>query len=43
MSTLKERHRSHRQVARHARALRSAMSSITSRAVRDEMLSTLGR
>jgi hypothetical protein len=43
MSMLRERHRSHRKAARHARALRRAMRTTTSRAVRDEMLSTLGR
>lgn len=43
MSTLKERRRTHRESARHAQALRRAMHSTTSRAVRDEMLSMLGR
>lgn len=43
MTTRRQRLRSHRQAARHARALRHAMSTTTSKAVRSEMLSTLGR
>lgn len=43
MTTLRNRHRRHREAARQAGALRRAMSTTTSRAVRDEMLSTLGR
>ena len=43
MTTLRSRHRRHREAARHAGALRRAMSTTLSRAVRDEMLATLGR
>lgn len=43
MPTMKHRRRSHREAARHARALQRAMSTTTSRAVREEMLASLGR
>lgn len=43
MSTLRQRSRQHREAARHARALRQALNSTTSRAVRNELLSMLGR
>lgn len=43
MSTMKHRRRTHREAARHAGALRRAMSTTTSRAVRAEMLASLGR
>jgi hypothetical protein len=43
MTTLRSRHRRHREAARQASALRRAMSTAGSRAVRDEMLSTIGR
>lgn len=41
MNTLRHRLRNRRQ-ARHAQALRRAMRATTSKAVRDEMLSTIG-
>lgn len=42
MNKLRHRLRS-RQEARHAQALRRAMRATTSRAVRNEMLSSIGR
>lgn len=43
VSTFRQRRHSHHQAARHARALRRAMSATTSGAVRREMLATLDR
>jgi hypothetical protein len=43
VTTFRDRSRSHRQAARHARALRRAMNATTSAAVRREMLASLGR
>jgi hypothetical protein len=43
MSTLRQRLRTRRDAARHAQALQRAMRSTTSRAVRDEILSVIGR
>jgi hypothetical protein len=42
MTTLKHRIRHRRDTARHARALSRAMSSVDSKAVRNEVLSLLG-
>lgn len=43
MFTVRNRHRAHREAARQAQALRRAMGTTTSKAVRAEMLASIGR